>query len=84
MNSMMINTENEIQKTNEPILSLKDQVSLDLSQKIEEFRNPRIGVRILSEKMGISKRTIKRLVEKESRPCFKTLYKIYCVIFTHL
>lgn len=60
---------------------LVTQVKFDLEAKIKEYRSPKIGVRILAEKMGISERTLYRILASENKPTYQTLYKIYRTIF---
>lgn len=60
---------------------LREQVALDLRTKLEDYRNHKIGVRILAQKMDISERTLNRLLKLENRPTYQTLLKIYSVIF---
>ncbi len=40
----------------------------DLHTLLEEFQEQRIGIRILAGKMGIHERTLKRLINGETRP----------------
>lgn len=57
--------------------SLINQVSHDLQTQLTNYRDPRIGLRMLSEKMGIHERTLGRLIRGENKPGYQTLYKIY-------
>lgn len=61
--------------------SLKDQVVIDLQSKLREYSNEKVGVRLLAQKMDISERTFSRLLNKENRPTYQTLLKIYRVVF---
>jgi len=61
--------------------ALKDQVAKDLLKKLEDYANPKIGQRLLAQKMNISERTLSRLINLENRPTYQTLLKIYRVIF---
>lgn len=63
-------------------LGLIEQVSYDLEKKLSEYKNVKIGVRILSEKSGVSERTIYRILAKENKPTYQTLFKIYRVLFS--
>ncbi|MFG1494251.1 hypothetical protein ACRXCV_13590 [Halobacteriovorax sp. GFR7] len=58
-----------------------EQVSLDLAKKLDEYKSVKIGVRLLSEKTGVSERTLYRILAKENKPTYQTLFKIYRVIF---
>ncbi len=62
-------------------MGLIEQVSYDLDKKLREFKNVKIGVRLISEKSGVSERTIYRLLAKENKPTYQTLYKLYRIIF---
>lgn len=71
---------------NDALISTKvdlliEQVSRDLSSKIADYRNVKIGARILSEKIGVSERTLYRLINKENKPTYQTLFKIYRALF---
>ncbi|WP_372654730.1 hypothetical protein [Halobacteriovorax sp.] len=61
---------------------LKDQVVVDLQSKLREYSNEKVGMRLLAQKMEISERTFSRLLNKENRPTYQTLLKIYRVIFS--
>ncbi len=62
-------------------LNLTDQVAADLSAKIAEYKSVKIGIRLLSAKMEVSERTLYRLLGKENKPTYQTLYKLYRTIF---
>lgn len=57
--------------------SVVEQVSYDLQTQLETFRDPKIGLRLLSQKMGIHEKTLGRLLRGENKPGYQTLYKIY-------
>lgn len=61
-------------------MSLLDQVSFDLQKAIFEFKDEKIGLRMLAAKMKIHEKTLKRLISKENKPGYQTLYKIYRVL----
>ncbi|WP_034720095.1 hypothetical protein [Bacteriovorax sp. DB6_IX] len=61
-------------------LGLREQVSLDIQTKINEYRSDKIGLRLIAEKMGINEKTLRRLIKKENRPTYNTLLKIYRVL----
>ncbi len=63
-------------------LELGAQVSFDLLQKLKQYSDPKIGLRLLSDKMAINERTLKRLINQENRPGYTTLFKIYRVLFS--
>lgn len=62
-------------------LNLIDQVAADLNAKVSEYKSVKIGIRLLSAKMEVSERTLYRLLGKENKPTYQTLYKIYRAIF---
>lgn len=60
---------------------LKDQLALDLKNYLAQYSNQTIGLRLMSQDMGIHKRTLLRLIEGENKAGYLTLYKIYRVIY---
>ncbi|WP_412473678.1 helix-turn-helix domain-containing protein [Halobacteriovorax sp. YZS-1-1] len=73
-------------KTNSPHigqepLGLIDQVVNDLTDNLKSYRNIKIGVRLISDKSGVSERTIYRLLAKENKPTYQTLLKLYRAIY---
>lgn len=69
-------------KNNLRIQSLKERVSTDLEKKLTEYRDRKVGVRLLAQKIEVNERTISRLLKKENRPTYQTLLKIYGAIFS--
>lgn len=63
-------------------MNLRDQVAIDLKNYMEQFSDPKKGLRLASIKIGIHKKTLKRLIDKENTPTYLTLYKIYREIFS--
>ncbi len=63
-----------------PACDLSQQVSLDLEGALAQFKDLRVGLRILSQKMDIHERTLRRLLQREHVPNYLTLYKIYRVL----
>jgi hypothetical protein len=61
--------------------SLKQIVARDLEQKLNEYSNRKVGIRLLAQKMDLNTRTINRLLDCENRPNYQTLLKIYHAIF---
>ena len=57
--------------------SVVEQVAYDLQKQLETFRDAKIGLRLLSQKMGIHEKTLGRLLRGENKPGYQTLYKIY-------
>jgi hypothetical protein len=67
-----------------PDESLKEQVSLDLRSKYNEYSNNKIALNHMSRQMGIHEKTLKRLIAKQNRPGHQTLLKIYrCLLQTN-
>jgi transcriptional regulator with XRE-family HTH domain len=60
---------------------LKQVVSTDLERKLKEYSNRKVGIRLLAQKMDLNSRTLTRLLEKENRPTYQTLLKIYHHIY---
>lgn len=58
-------------------LSLMDQVCADLNTHIAKYKSNKIGIRLFSEKIGVCERTLYRLIAKENKPTYQTLFKIY-------
>lgn len=63
-------------------LDLHTQVANDLRVLLSKYKNPKIGLRQISAKIQVSERTITRLLNKENKPTYQTLYKIYRVIYS--
>ena len=57
------------------------QVSNDLNTALKQFKNPKIGLRILSEKTGLNIKTLYRLREGVHRPGYITVKKLYRVFY---
>lgn len=60
-------------------LSLEDQVAQDLSNYLECFPNKTFAIRILAKESGLNPKTIRRLLAKENRPTYQTLYRLYSI-----
>lgn len=60
--------------------SLREIVAQDLKKELSNFNDEKKGIRILAERMGINKKTLRRLLACENRPGYLTLYKIYRAI----
>src|SRR5690606_3738082 len=67
--------------SNKDHLDLHTQVANDLRVLLGKYKNPKIGLRQISAKIQVSERTITRLLNKENKPTYQTLYKIYRVIY---
>lgn len=66
--------------SNSPDEALKYQVSLDLQKKLDEFNDPKKGIKVMAMLMGIHEKTLKRLIDCENRPGHQTVFKIYRVL----
>lgn len=63
-----------------PPSALSGDVAASLEQALASFKDPKKGLRILSRKMGVHEKTLKRLLHREHRPGYITLYKIFRVL----
>lgn len=57
--------------------TLCDQVALDLSVYLENFPNKSFAIRFLAKETGLNEKTIKRLLKRENRPTYQTIFKLY-------
>lgn len=62
-------------------MDLREQVSTDLRNYLNEFSDPKKAVRIASINIGIHQKTLKRLIDQSNTPTYLTLYKIYREVF---
>ena len=53
------------------------QVQNDLKRALETFPNKNIGIKMLSEKIELSDRTLKRILKGTHRPTYQSILKIY-------
>lgn len=56
---------------------IRNQVKADLLELLAEYRNKDIGLRLISEKINIGEKTLKRLLNEVSDPHFNTLLRFY-------
>lgn len=70
-----------IQWSNFRKMNLREQVAIDLKNYMDQFSDPKKGLRLASIKIGIHKKTLKRLIDQENTPTYLTLYKIYREVF---
>lgn len=61
--------------------NLQELVHAHLKELLQQFKDPKKGQRILSKKMGIHEKTLNRILEKENKPSYQTLYRFYRVYF---
>ncbi len=62
-------------------IELRKQVSEDLQAKLDEYQDPKKGIKAMALLMGIHEKTLKRLISCENRPGYQTLFKIYRTIY---
>ncbi|MCP4915079.1 MAG: hypothetical protein GY909_18315 [Oligoflexia bacterium] len=62
-------------------IDLIDQVAIDLKSKLAEYNNIKTGITQLSGESGLSERTLYRMLNKENKPTYQSLFKIYKTIF---
>jgi len=62
-------------------MKLRLQVARDLQEKVDEYTDPKKGMKALAILMGIHEKTLKRLISCENRPGYQTLFKIYRTIY---
>ena len=62
------------------IQELKSQVAHDLQAHLLQFKDEKVGLRMMSNRMGIHEKTLKRIIRLENKPGYQTLYKIYRVL----
>ena len=62
-------------------IDLIDQVAFDIKSKLSEFNNIKTGITHLSADSGLSERTLYRMLNKENKPTYQSLFKIYRTIF---
>lgn len=71
----------DIAASNEQDL-LSHQVCKDLRKAISQYKDEKIALRMLSNKMKIHEKTLKRLLNAENKPGYQTLYKVYRVLLS--
>lgn len=58
-------------------LSIRNQMAQNLNLMLESYRNKDIGLRLISEKMKIGEKTLKRILKIESDPHINTIQSFY-------
>jgi hypothetical protein len=61
--------------------SLEGEISNAIESMLGQFKDRKKGLRILSTKMGIHEKTLNRILNKENKPGYQTVFKIYRVFF---
>jgi len=62
-------------------LPLCEQVALDLANYLDGFPNKSFAIRYLAKETGLNEKTIKRILKKENKPTYMTLFKLYTTFF---
>jgi len=60
-------------------LSVSEQVALDLARYLDSFPNKCFAIRVLAKESGLNEKTIKRLLAKNNKPTYQTIFRLYCV-----
>lgn len=58
-------------------LTLIDQVALDLIKYLDGFPNKSFAIRYLAKETGLNEKTLKRILKRENKPTYMTLFKLY-------
>lgn len=70
-------TEERLLRKLEENRNLLDQVIFDLETNLTKFKDPKKGMKLISRKTGVHEKTLGRILAKENKPGYITLYKIY-------
>ena len=62
-------------------LDIRHLISSDLKQKLNEYQDPKKGLKAMSALMGIHEKTLKRLIECENKASSQTILKIYRALY---
>ena len=57
------------------------QVCLALNQLLSNYKDKKIGLRLLAKKIGIHEKTVLRLLKLENEPGYKTVIKVFRVFY---
>lgn len=57
--------------------TIEEQVALDLASYLDRFPNKNFAIRILSKETELHEKTIKRLLNRQNKPTYQTLAKLY-------
>ncbi len=58
-------------------LGLKEQIIYDLNERLDQFNDPKKGLRMMATGIGVHSKTLKRLLKGLNTPGYLTIYKIY-------
>lgn len=70
-------TEKRLQKKFAENKSILDQVVEDLLMNLTKFKDAKKGLKVVSRKTEIHEKTLSRIIAKENKPGYITLYKLY-------
>lgn len=76
---MTLGSDSQEQNIKDEKLPLEDQVAIDLANYLENFPNKTFAIRILAKESGLNQKTIRRLLARENRPTYQTLFKLYSI-----
>lgn len=62
-------------------MPLGDQVAFDMAQYLDRFPNKSFAIRVLARECELNEKTIKRILNRENKPTYQTLTKLYSVFF---
>jgi hypothetical protein len=63
------------------VTDVRHLISNDLKQKLNEYQDPKKGLKAMSALMGIHDKTLKRLIECENKASSQTILKIYRALY---
>ncbi|MBC7537666.1 MAG: helix-turn-helix transcriptional regulator [Bacteriovorax sp.] len=62
-------------------IPLEGEILFAINKLISTFIDKKKGLRILSKQMGVSEKTLTRIINQTSKPNYQTIFKIYRVYF---
>lgn len=68
------------EKTSQVSSAYLDDLIYDIESYLNDFPNRNFAIKYLADQSKLSSKTIKRILEKTSRPSYQSLFKIYRVI----
>ncbi|NQY99818.1 MAG: hypothetical protein HRT45_04010 [Bdellovibrionales bacterium] len=61
-----------------PHPDVKSQLAADIQSFVSRYNKASYGVRLLATKVGLTEKTVKRLMSAENNPSYSTLFQFYC------
>lgn len=58
-------------------LSIIEIIARDLNNSLSQFNDPKKGIRLISRKTNLHEKTLSRILAKETKPSYQTIFKIY-------